>query len=228
MGGHCVSALGVLPPAAPALASESLLVCRRHLLRDRPPRLHPRALLGIANRLRRVGRPRALVDANRAERAGLEHANQLQPDHLEQRQERDDQAGARRRTSANRSSKPHASVSDSRASSCSMRSSIGICSAGSKPSAAAWRARRPPGTRVIRLKRSTSISGSCRSPAISAIAAVGPRPLRAAQRLALVQQLGRGLELLVLEQPAHQRLARILVSAIAPAPDRAAAAASAT
>ena len=41
--------------------------------------------------------------------------------------------------------------------------------------------------------------------------AVGPRPLRAAQRLALVQQLGRRLELLVLEQPAHQRLARILV-----------------
>jgi hypothetical protein len=40
---------------------------------------------------------------------------------------------------------------------------------------------------------------------------VGPRPLRAAQRFALVQQLRRGLELLVLEQAAHQRLARILL-----------------
>ena len=40
---------------------------------------------------------------------------------------------------------------------------------------------------------------------------VGARPLRAAQRLALVQQLGRRLELLVLEQPPHQRLARIFL-----------------
>src|SRR6185295_16058963 len=39
---------------------------------------------------------------------------------------------------------------------------------------------------------------------------VGTRPLRAAQRLALVQQLGRRLELLVLEQAPHQRVARIL------------------
>ena len=41
--------------------------------------------------------------------------------------------------------------------------------------------------------------------------AVRPGPLRAAQRLALVQQLGGGLELLVLEQAPHERLARILV-----------------
>ena len=40
---------------------------------------------------------------------------------------------------------------------------------------------------------------------------VGPGPLRAAQRFALVQQFGGRLELLVLEQPPHQRFARILV-----------------
>ena len=60
-------------------------------------------------------------------------------------------------------------------------------------------------------------------------ARVGPHELRAAQRLALVQQLGGGLELLVLEQPAHQRLARILLGpAVLLRRIRAAAAASAT
>ena len=53
------------------------------------------ALFGIEQRLGRIGRPRALVDADRRHRAALEHAHQLQPDHLEQRQERHDQAGAR-------------------------------------------------------------------------------------------------------------------------------------
>ena len=41
-------------------------------------------------------------------------------------------------------------------------------------------------------------------------AAVGPQPLRGAQLLALVQQSGGRLELLMLEQPAHQRVARVL------------------
>ena len=41
--------------------------------------------------------------------------------------------------------------------------------------------------------------------------AVGPGPLRAAQRLALVQQFGRGLELLVFEEAPDQGLAWILV-----------------
>ena len=51
-------------------------------------------------------------------------------------------------------------------------------------------------------------------------AGVGPDPLRAAQHRALVQQLGRRLELLMLEQPQHERLARIvfgrLLSGIGP------------
>ena len=50
----------------------------------------------------------------------------------------------------------------------------------------------------------------------SATRSSGRVPLRAAQRLALVQQLGGRLELLVLEQPPHQRLARILLGARRP------------
>ena len=45
-------------------------------------------------------------------------------------------------------------------------------------------------------------------------ALVGPQPLRRAQLLALVQQAGGRLELLVLEQPADQRVARILLLAL--------------
>ena len=44
-------------------------------------------------------------------------------------------------------------------------------------------------------------------------ALVGPLPLRRPQLLALVQQLGRRLELLVLEQPADERVARIFLLA---------------
>ena len=58
-------------------------------------------------------------------------------------------------------------------------------------------------------------------------AAVGPHPLRLAQRLALVQQLGRRAVPLVLEQPPDQRLARVLLGILLRR-DRAAAAASAT
>src|SRR5882724_997647 len=50
--------------------------------------------LRIANRVRRVRGTRPLVNTNRAEAAGLEHPDELQPDHLEQRQERDDEAAA--------------------------------------------------------------------------------------------------------------------------------------
>src|SRR5262245_49714910 len=51
----------------------------------------PTLCLRIANRMRRIGRPRPLVDANRPERAGLKHPHQFQTNHLEQRKERDDQ-----------------------------------------------------------------------------------------------------------------------------------------
>ena len=47
-------------------------------------------VLGIVNWMWRILRPRPLVDPDRARRAGLKHANQLQADHLEQRQERHD------------------------------------------------------------------------------------------------------------------------------------------
>src|SRR5262245_21996565 len=49
-------------------------------------------VLRIADRMRRVGGSRAFVDTDRPETRGLEHANQLEANHLEQRQERDDEA----------------------------------------------------------------------------------------------------------------------------------------
>src|SRR6266508_3783057 len=51
-------------------------------------------VLGIANRVRGVGGPRTFVDADRAEAARLEHANELEPDHFQQREKRHDEAGA--------------------------------------------------------------------------------------------------------------------------------------
>src|SRR4051812_24587983 len=46
----------------------------------------------VSDRMRRVGRTRPLVYANRAERARLEHPHELQANHLEEREERDDEA----------------------------------------------------------------------------------------------------------------------------------------
>src|SRR5262245_55760138 len=51
------------------------------------------AVLRIPNRMRRVSRPRSFVHANWSETAGLEHPHELEPNHLEQRQERHDQPG---------------------------------------------------------------------------------------------------------------------------------------
>src|SRR5215475_807342 len=50
--------------------------------------------LRIADRMRRVRRTRTFVDADRAEAARLEHPHELQSNHLEERQERDDEAAA--------------------------------------------------------------------------------------------------------------------------------------
>src|SRR5258705_12432835 len=51
--------------------------------------------LGISDRMRRIRGTRALVNANRSRSARLEHANQLQPDHLEGREERDNPEAGR-------------------------------------------------------------------------------------------------------------------------------------
>src|SRR6266545_1063884 len=53
------------------------------------------SVLRISDGMWRVSGPRALVDADGTKAARLEHANQLQPDHLQQRQERHDHERAR-------------------------------------------------------------------------------------------------------------------------------------
>src|SRR5207247_4520597 len=50
--------------------------------------------LRIANRMRRIGRPRAFVHADRPDASRLEHPYQFQSNHLEQGEKRDDEAGA--------------------------------------------------------------------------------------------------------------------------------------
>ena len=91
-----------------------------------------------------------------------------------------------------------------------MRSSIDICSGGSTIRGLRVRALEHAAERGHQAEqidfelRLVVVAGDVRD------ALVGAHVLRAAQRLALVQQLGGGLVLLVLEQPAHQRLARIL------------------
>ncbi len=103
--------------------------------------------LRIANRMRRIGRPRSFVDANRAEAAGLEHPHQLQSNHLEQRQKGDDQAAAiaRRRRTDPRSRTLRSPTAAPAAARCGPRPASAPAAAA--PSAGAWRARRPPGTR---------------------------------------------------------------------------------
>ena len=44
--------------------------------------------------MRSIGRPRAFVHANRSEAARLKYPHQFQPNHLQQREERDDEAAA--------------------------------------------------------------------------------------------------------------------------------------
>src|SRR5205085_8857001 len=48
--------------------------------------------LRIADRMRRIGGPRAFVDADRPEAGRLKDANEFEANHLQQREERDDQS----------------------------------------------------------------------------------------------------------------------------------------
>ena len=104
--------------------------------------------LRISDGVRRVGRSRAFVDADRAEEPAWNTRTSFKPDHLEQREERHDQPAAVLRVGEQTPSKPQASVSgqpleqliDPRSRPTSAR-------AAAASSAGAWRARRRPETR---------------------------------------------------------------------------------
>src|SRR6266496_4555640 len=51
-------------------------------------------IVRTADGMRGIRRPRSLIDADRPEAYGLEHAYELQPNHLEQRQKRHDETSA--------------------------------------------------------------------------------------------------------------------------------------
>jgi hypothetical protein len=108
-----------------------------------------------------------------------------------------------------------------------MRSSIGICSAGRYDLRPRLRALDDGAEGADQAEEIDFDLGLGRLAGDLGDRPVGARPLRAAQRLALVQELGRRLELLVLEQPAGSSASRGS-SSDPPAPDRDAAAACAT
>ena len=167
-------------------------------------------VFGIVNRVRRVGRPGALVDADRAVAALLEHANQLEADHLQHRQERDDHVGAGRvgveqilEAAGFGFRQPLEQLLDARLD----RNLFGR-----------QRHRRPlAGALEHLLERRQQAEEIDFDLGLVVVAGdlldarIGPAPLRAAQRFLVVQQLGGGLELLVLEQAADQRVARIFL-----------------
>ncbi len=90
-----------------------------------------------------------------------------------------------------------------------MRSSIEISSGGSGTAAGSFERSSTRRNAASSPNRSTSSSGSMSSPAIASTRASGRVHWALAQGLAFVQQLGGGLEALVIEQALHQRVARV-------------------
>ena len=113
-------------------------------------------------------------------------------------------------TSPNRSSKPQASVSERRVSSTSIRDSIEICSGGSSTRG---RCLRPLEHAAEGREQAEEVHFQFGLDVLAGDVGDGrirARPLGAAPRLALVQQFRGHLEPLMFDQPADQRLARIL------------------
>ncbi len=95
-----------------------------------------------------------------------------------------------------------------------MRVSIGICSDGSATVGRVLRALEHRRNAAIRLKRSTSISGSYSSPAIGATRPSGRCHCASRSVSRSCSSSAAALIPLVLEQPAHERLARILLGVL--------------
>ena len=151
---------------------------------------------------------RARIHTDGPDDVGLEDADQLQPDHLQQREERHD-SPARVWMSANGSSNPHASVSTGRTSAARSDPHRNLLRRQIESMRARLRALDHGLERADQAEGSISISGSGASPAISR-SAVRPRPLRAAQRLALVQQPAAALNFTIAPAAGASALARIL------------------
>jgi len=159
--------------------------------------------------MRRVGRARPLVHADRAEAPRLEHAHELQPDHLEQRDEGDDQPAAildvcEQFLEAARLGfrQPREELIDALLHGNLFRRQDHL-----RPLLRALhdRLKRVHQAEQIHLELRLVFVARQRRDAL-----VGALPLRRAELLALVQQAGRRLELLVLEEATDERVARIL------------------
>src|SRR5579871_4483654 len=85
---------GPTGPTGPTCPTCPCPTCPSRPSRPSCPICSSMVVFRIADGMRRVRRTRALVDADRTERALLEHAHQLQADHLEEREERHDEATA--------------------------------------------------------------------------------------------------------------------------------------
>src|SRR5258707_118880 len=87
------SSAGV-PPPSPRSNSAVLPSCNSAILPSCNFTSSPTMFLRVPNRVRRIGGPRALVDADRSEAPRLEYSDEFQANHFEQRQKRDDEAAA--------------------------------------------------------------------------------------------------------------------------------------
>ena len=164
----------------------------------------------IVNRARRVRGARALVDANGSTRAaGLEHADQLQPDHLEHGQERENHVPTR----------GHIVEQVLEAAGVGLRqpSEQLVDAQFDRHLFGRQHDRRPLARAFEHLlegrQQREQVDFELRLVVVAGNlfdARIGAAPLRVAQRLRVEQQLGGHLELLMLEQAPHQQVARIL------------------
>src|SRR5215471_1028501 len=165
--------------------------------------------LRVTNRMRRVDRTRALVHANRPEAARLKHANEFQPNHLEQSDERDDEStlvvdvgeqvlephGFGLRQPREQLIDPHFHWNLLRRQE-NLRPHLGAVDDGLE--------RRQEAEEIDFEFGLVFVARDMRDDFVRTL------PLRRPQLLLLMQQAGRGFELLMLEQASHERVARIL------------------
>src|SRR4051794_11937775 len=195
----CLSAVPSCPSCRPAVnscPSAMLPSCLARLLLTR---------FRIVDRMGRIGRPRPLVDANRPEAARLEYAHQLQPDHLEQREERHDQAAAILDIAEQIVEAARLGFRQARQQLLDPRFDRNLLRwqqhLRTLLQALQYRLEGVHQAEEIDFELRLVVVAGDRGDAL-----VGTLPLRRAHLLAFVQQAGGSLEFLVLEQPAYQRV----------------------
>src|SRR5947207_3423295 len=168
--------------------------------------------LRVADRMRRIRGACSFVHPNRPKRPHLKDAHQFQPNHLEQREERDDQAGPILYVGEELFEparlglrQPREQLVDANLDRDLLRRQEDL---GPLLRALDYRAKGIEQAEEVYLElRLVLVTSNARDPLVR------PEPLRGPQLLALVQQLRRCLELPVFEKAPDEAVARILLVA---------------